>query len=347
MAVTVGPTPVLVLALLVWVLLLVLVLLTGVVASCRSADARWSATGRGAVGEPSAVRDKGAAGSTPSRESDGEGEGAGEGNAVRWAVAVGEPTVVGLESAAVFAAVSARGPGAGSSAVAEPPPSALASRPEGCAGTAPADGAADGGRAGSVRRWTGADADLVNGAGPLGGGGVAGDTRMPRAGGTEAGRAACAGRAATTGTSGRAGAVGTDGRVDALDEDGPGAPAGPGRSEAGSGTGAGSGPGARIGACAGVGAGAYVWACGDGSARCSGVARGGTVARSGSASAAAGAARRLLIRPPGPASSTAWERTPMKEGFCQVASRPPKPASATPDGPAAAVRRMGGRAGQA
>ncbi|MEV1065170.1 hypothetical protein [Streptomyces sp. NPDC050263] len=37
----------------------------------------------------------------------------------------------------------------------------------------------------------------------------------------------------------------------------------------------------------------------------------------------------------------------VKEGFCQVASRPPKPASATPESPPAAVRWMGGSDGQA
>ncbi|BCL29574.1 hypothetical protein GCM10017557_44330 [Streptomyces aurantiacus] len=49
----------------------------------------------------------------------------------------------------------------------------------------------------------------------------------------------------------------------------------------------------------------------------------------------------FLISPPGAPSRTAWDRVPMKEGFCQVLSRPPNPESATPVRPAAA-RWIGG-----
>ncbi|GGR73609.1 hypothetical protein GCM10010269_10690 [Streptomyces humidus] len=248
-------------------------LLPGAAASCRSAAVRWSATGREPAGDPSAARETGTVGPAPSREGEdegeGEGEGVGEGAAARW-TAVGRPSTPegagGVPSAVVDpsepAAVAARGPGAGSSAVVGPALSAPVARPEACAAPVSADGAAVAARAGSVRRWTGVDVDLVNGAGSRAGGGAAGDTRMPRAGETAAGRDVCAGRAATTGTSGGAGAVATDGRADALDDaedeaegeenedeyeyddDGPGAPAGPSRSGAGPWAGAGSSPGA-------------------------------------------------------------------------------------------------------
>ena len=49
----------------------------------------------------------------------------------------------------------------------------------------------------------------------------------------------------------------------------------------------------------------------------------------------------FLTSPPGAPSRTAWDRVPVKEGFCQVLSRPPKPESATPVRPTAA-RWIGG-----
>ncbi|MFJ3913771.1 MULTISPECIES: hypothetical protein [Streptomyces] len=53
---------------------------------------------------------------------------------------------------------------------------------------------------------------------------------------------------------------------------------------------------------------------------------------------------RLL---PAAGSRTAGEDALVNEGSCQVVSRPPNPASATPAGPLPAVRRSGGRPGQA
>ncbi|MEU6029326.1 hypothetical protein ABZ825_20325 [Streptomyces tauricus] len=49
----------------------------------------------------------------------------------------------------------------------------------------------------------------------------------------------------------------------------------------------------------------------------------------------------FLISPPGAPSRTAWDRVPVREGFCQVLSRPPNPESATPVRPRAA-RWIGG-----
>ncbi|MGX1915042.1 hypothetical protein ACWIID_40400 [Streptomyces phaeochromogenes] len=49
----------------------------------------------------------------------------------------------------------------------------------------------------------------------------------------------------------------------------------------------------------------------------------------------------FLTSPPGAPSRTAWDRVPVKEGFCQVLSRPPNPESATPVRPTAA-RWIGG-----
>ncbi|WP_404190226.1 hypothetical protein [Streptomyces tauricus] len=49
----------------------------------------------------------------------------------------------------------------------------------------------------------------------------------------------------------------------------------------------------------------------------------------------------FLISPPGAPSRTAWDRAPVREGFCQVLSRPPNPESATPVRPRAA-RWIGG-----
>ncbi|MEV6595155.1 hypothetical protein [Streptomyces acidicola] len=44
-----------------------------------------------------------------------------------------------------------------------------------------------------------------------------------------------------------------------------------------------------------------------------------------------------LTSPPGAPSRTAWDRSPpVKEGFCQVLSRPPNPESATPVRPTVA-----------
>jgi hypothetical protein len=53
----------------------------------------------------------------------------------------------------------------------------------------------------------------------------------------------------------------------------------------------------------------------------------------------------FLTSPPGAPSRTAWDKVPVKEGFCQVLSRPPKPESATPVRPAAA-RWIGGNPAQ-
>ncbi|WP_221348525.1 hypothetical protein [Streptomyces beigongshangae] len=53
----------------------------------------------------------------------------------------------------------------------------------------------------------------------------------------------------------------------------------------------------------------------------------------------------FLISPPGAPSSTAWDRVPVRDGFCQVLSRPPNPESATPGRPVAA-RWIGGSPAQ-
>ncbi|MET7849611.1 hypothetical protein ABZT48_15470 [Streptomyces avermitilis] len=61
--------------------------------------------------------------------------------------------------------------------------------------------------------------------------------------------------------------------------------------------------------------------------------------RDGSSSPGAGravGASMPLTRPPGAPSRTAWDSVPVKEGFCQVVSRPPNPASATEPLPAVA-----------
>ncbi|MGW0706780.1 hypothetical protein ACWD4G_12600 [Streptomyces sp. NPDC002643] len=42
------------------------------------------------------------------------------------------------------------------------------------------------------------------------------------------------------------------------------------------------------------------------------------------------------ISPDGASRRTAWDNDPMNEGFCQVVSRPPNPASATPPRPSTA-----------
>ncbi|MFH8465298.1 hypothetical protein [Streptomyces sp. NPDC017991] len=82
---------------------------------------------------------------------------------------------------------------------------------------------------------------------------------------------------------------------------------------------------------------------GDGAAPgTSGPATGRT--RDGGSSPATGPAdvvSAFLISPPGAPSRTAWDRVPVREGFCQVLSRPPKPESATPVRPRAA-RWIGG-----
>ncbi|MFE7069716.1 hypothetical protein ACFU96_06485 [Streptomyces sp. NPDC057620] len=87
-------------------------------------------------------------------------------------------------------------------------------------------------------------------------------------------------------------------------------------------------------------------------ARCTGVAApvAGDGASSGTSGPATGRTREggsspetgpadvvsaFLISPPGAASRTAWDRVPVRDGFCQVLSRPPKPESATPVGPRA------------
>ncbi|WP_393100906.1 hypothetical protein [Streptomyces sp. LN325] len=60
----------------------------------------------------------------------------------------------------------------------------------------------------------------------------------------------------------------------------------------------------------------------------------------------AGVASTPRTKPPGAPSSTAWESVPVKDGFCQVVSRPPNPESATEPGRPVA-RWMGGSEGQA
>lgn len=158
---------------------------------------------------------------------------------------------------------------------------------------------------------------------------------MPRAGkaGAAGGATGSAGRGRTTGTAGPTGAAGTGesagyvGAAARSDGRGAAVPYAQG-AEAGAEVGAGARPGVA------------------GAVRRSCVGRGGAATRSGSA-AGDGVVPRLLIRPPGPASSTVWARVPMKEGFCQVASRPPNPESATPAGPASVARWMGGSDGQA
>ncbi|MFJ2395300.1 hypothetical protein ACIOTI_21435 [Streptomyces sp. NPDC087843] len=60
----------------------------------------------------------------------------------------------------------------------------------------------------------------------------------------------------------------------------------------------------------------------------------------------AGVASTPRTSPPGAPSSTACESVPVKDGFCQVVSRPPNPESATEPRPAVA-RWMGGSEGQA
>ncbi|WP_327727736.1 hypothetical protein OG250_12355 [Streptomyces sp. NBC_00487] len=54
--------------------------------------------------------------------------------------------------------------------------------------------------------------------------------------------------------------------------------------------------------------------------------------REGSSSPATGAAdvvRTSLTSPPGAPGRTAWDKVPVKDGFCQVLNRPLNPASAT------------------
>ncbi|MEU3612819.1 hypothetical protein ABZ725_10980 [Streptomyces sp. NPDC006872] len=124
-----------------------------------------------------------------------------------------------------------RGPGAGSLAGGVPPASVAVPRPEACAEPVEADvdAGAGVGRAGSVRRCTGADVDLVNGAeaGAVAGPGLAGDTRMPRVGkAAGAGVAGVVDRAVTTGTVGAAEATGAG--VETGAETGAGAGAGAG-----------------------------------------------------------------------------------------------------------------------
>ncbi|MFD6288829.1 hypothetical protein [Streptomyces sp. NPDC060205] len=86
---------------------------------------------------------------------------------------------------------------------------------------------------------------------------------------------------------------------------------------------------------------------GDGAASgTSGPATGRT--REGGSSPETGAAdvvSAFLISPPGAASRTAWDRVPVREGFCQVLSRPLNAESATPGRPSAA-RWIGGSAVQ-
>ncbi|WP_255948534.1 hypothetical protein [Streptomyces odontomachi] len=56
---------------------------------------------------------------------------------------------------------------------------------------------------------------------------------------------------------------------------------------------------------------------------------------------------RVPAGPPRAASRTVCGTVPVKDGFCQVASRLPKPASATPEAPPVTARWMGGIVDQA
>ncbi|WP_159056177.1 hypothetical protein [Streptomyces scabiei] len=90
-------------------------------------------------------------------------------------------------------------------------------------------------------------------------------------------------------------------------------------------------------------------------ARCTGRASPGASARGAGSSLATGRVREgssspatgvaevvstFLTSPPGAPGSTAWVRVPVKEGFCQVLSRPLNPVSATVARPST-VRRIG------
>ncbi|MER6161208.1 hypothetical protein ABT147_37730 [Streptomyces sp. NPDC001868] len=63
--------------------------------------------------------------------------------------------------------------------------------------------------------------------------------------------------------------------------------------------------------------------------------------REGSSSPPTGVAdvvRTSLISPPGAPGRTAWDKVPVKDGFCQVLNRPLNPASATTARPPTAAR---------
>ncbi|MFJ4423063.1 hypothetical protein [Streptomyces bobili] len=108
------------------------------------------------------------------------------------------------------------------------------------------------------------------------------------------------------------------------------------------------------------GAGITVVGRAEGAERTAGVGTGaapatGTTAARRSTTAGAGADAdgdggvdvRWSSRPPDRPSRTAGDGEPVKEGFRQVARRLPKPASATPAAPPAAVRCTGGNVDQA
>lgn len=121
-------------------------------------------------------------------------------------------------------------------------------------------------------------------------------------------------------------------------------PTGLGRVAAG-GAGCTRGPAARVAAT-----GRFAYGT-DGAAAASPVSLGGATgsAREGSSRPEAGSAAVASTprtSPPGAPSSTACESVPVNDGFCQVVSRPPNPASATEPRPAVA-RWMGGSVGQA
>lgn len=146
------------------------------------------------------------------------------------------------------ATVDGPGPGAGSFPAAGRPPSVLL--PRGAAG-------ADGSRAGSVRRCTGAGVDLVRGMADAAGRGAAGDTRMPRAGVADGGFAGRTGCRWTTGTG--AGEAegdegGTSGRCGAPIGGGAVGDTAPGRAGAADGTGRAGEPAETPGTGAGAGA---------------------------------------------------------------------------------------------
>ncbi|MEU0675309.1 hypothetical protein ABZ330_20920 [Streptomyces sp. NPDC006172] len=151
--------------------------------------------------------------------------------------------------------------------------------------------------------------------------------------GTRAGRARrCTGEAADLVSGAEAGGV-DGGRADSVRRcAGAAAAGGAGSTWTPRAATTGPGPGVTAGVgAAGAGAGAGVTGAGTGA---EGVAAGGSVDVAGRE----GPDASVVIRAPRLPSRTEGERVPVKEGFCQVASRLPNPASATP-----AVRRAAAR----
>ncbi|MCX4763596.1 hypothetical protein OG562_22055 [Streptomyces sp. NBC_01275] len=301
----------------------------------------------------------------------------------RWTGGAGTPVAVAVAVTAVVAAVvegigvaggAGGAAGAGSLAVGGVLPSVFLARA--VAGADPVGAVGAAGRRAGRRRCSVAGVDRVRGVGgAVVGRAGAGDTRMPRTGAEAAAngwawRAGMApGEAAGAADRGLAGAgevtgvvrgaaarctggtTGTTGTADAVDRDGPAA------DDEVRGAGARCTMGAE-GAEGAVGIPGIPGSPGSpGSA-----ARGGVAADCGTGRPGRGevegegevelgcAGGKLLVRPPPEAASrTVWERRlVMKDGFCQVASRPPNPASATPAAAVAATARwMGGIPGHA